>query len=138
MKSLFQDILIAIIIMVSGTTAMAQTVNRHKQLSREDLAVKQAQYIAQELALDEATSDKYVDTYCQYQRELWNIGPHKSLTTEQRFDRSQQILDLRKKYYKKYKVFMTERQIDQAYKLEKRLLNRLRDKSKNQKRTNRR
>lgn len=137
MKTLFQNILIAIMIMASGASVMAQTGNRQK-LSREDLAMKQAQYIARELALDEATSNKYVETYCQYQRDLWNISPRNSLTTEQKFDRSQQILDLRKKYYKIYKSFMTEPQIDQAYKLEKRLLNRLKDKSKNLKRTNRR
>lgn len=137
MKRLFQNILIAIMIMVSGTSVMAQTGNRQK-LSREDLAVKQAQYIARELALDESTSNKYVETYCQYQHDLWNMGPRKSLTTEQRLDRSQQILDLRKKYYKNYKAFLTDRQIDQAYRLEKRLLNRMKDKSKNQKRANRR
>lgn len=137
MKQLVKTLLIAIMIMVSGTMVMAQTGNMQK-LSREELAVKQAQYIAHELALDEAASDKYVEVYCQYQRDLWNIGPRKSLTTEQMFDRSQQILDLRKKYYKKYKSFMTERQIEQAYKLEKRLLNRLMYKSKSQKRTNHR
>lgn len=137
MKQLVQTLLIAIMIMASGTMAMAQTGNMQK-LSREELAVKQAQYIAHELALDEAASDKYVEVYCQYQRDLWNIGPRKSLTTEQMFDRSQQILDLRKKYYKKYKSFMTERQIEQAYKLEKRLLNRLMYKSKSQKHTNHR
>lgn len=137
MKQLVKTLLIAIMIMVSGTMAMAQTGNMQK-LSREELAVKQAQYIAHELALDEAASDKYVEVYCQYQRDLWNIGPRKSLTTEQMFDRSQQILDLRKKYYKKYKSFMTERQIEQAYKLEKRLLNRLMYKSKSQKHTNHR
>lgn len=137
MKQLVQTLLIAIMIMASGTMAMAQTGNMQK-LSREELAVKQAQYIAHELALDEAASDKYVEVYCQYQRDLWNIGPRKSLTTEQMFDRSQQILDLRKKYYKKYKSFMTERQIEQAYKLEKRLLNRLMHKSKSQKHTNHR
>lgn len=137
MKQLVQTLLIAIMIMANGTMVMAQTGNMQK-LSREDLAVKQAQYIAHELALDGAASDKYVEAYCQYQRDLWNIGPRKSLTTEQRFNRSQQILDLRKKYYKKYKSFMTERQIEQAYKLEKRLLNRLMYKSKSQKHTNHR
>lgn len=136
MKQLLQTVLIAIMIMASGATFMAQADNNQK-LSREDLAVKQAQYIAHELALDETTSNKYVETYCQYQQELWNMGPRKSLTTEQRFERSQQILDLRKKYYKKYQTFMTDQQIDQAYKLEKRLMNRLKNNSKNQKHTNR-
>lgn len=137
MKQLLQTILIAIMIVASGTTAMAQA-NNNQKLSREDLAVKQAQYIARELALDEATSNKYVETYCQYQRDLWNMGPRKSLTTGQRFERSQQILDLRKKYYKKYKTFMTEPQVDKAYKLERQLLERLKNKSMHKNRTSRR
>lgn len=95
MKQLFRVILIAIMIVASGATAVAQN-NTGQRLSREELATKQAQYIAHELALDESTTNKYVETYCQYQREIWALGPRKGLTTEQRLDRSQKILDLRK------------------------------------------
>lgn len=94
-------------------------------MSREELATKQAQYIAHELALDESTTNKYVETYCQYQREIWALGPRKGLTTEQRLERSQKILDLRKKYYHIYSGFLSEQQIDKAYKLEKKLLDRM-------------
>ena len=93
MKQLFRIILIAIMIVASGATAVAQN-NSSPRLSREELATKQAQYIAHELALDESTTNKYVETYCQYQREIWALGPRKGLTTEQRLDRSQKILDL--------------------------------------------
>ncbi len=124
MKQLFQVILIAIMIVASGATAVAQN-NGGQKLSREELATKQAQYIAHELALDEPTTDKYVETYCQYQREVWALGSRKGLTTEQRLERSQKILDLRKKYYHIYKDFLTEQQIDKAYKLEKKLLDRM-------------
>lgn len=124
MKQLFRIILIAIMIVASGATAVAQN-NSGQRLSREELATKQAQYIAHELALDESTTNKYVETYCQYQREVWALGPRKGLTTEQRLDRSQKILDLRKKYYHIYSGFLSEQQIDKAYKLEKKLLNRM-------------
>ena len=124
MKQLFRVILIAIMIVASGATAVAQN-NTGQRLSREELATKQAQYIAHELALDESTTNKYVETYCQYQREIWALGPRKGLTTEPRLDRSQKILDLRKKYYHIYSGFLSEQQIDKAYKLEKKLLDRM-------------
>ena len=124
MKQLLQTIIIAIVVMASGMSAMAQA-NSSQRLSREELAVKQAQYIARELAFDKSNTDKYVETFCQYRNEVWALGPRKNLTTEQRLKRSQQILDLRKKYNKIYRGFLTEQQLDRAYKLEKRLLNRM-------------
>lgn len=124
MKQLFRVIFIAIMIVASGATSVAQN-NSGQRLSREELATKQAQYIAHELALDESTTNKYVETYCQYQRDVWALGPRKGLTTEQRLDRSQKILDLRKKYYHIYSGFLSEQQIDKAYKLEKKLLDRM-------------
>lgn len=124
MKKFFQIILIALTILVCGMSASAQT-SSGQRLSREELAVQQAKYIAKELALGGATTQKYVDTYCQYQRELWNLGPRHGMTTEQRLERSQQILDLRKKYNTIYRGFLSEQQLDKAYKIEKRLLDRM-------------
>ena len=135
MKQLFRVILIAIMIVASGATAVAQN-NSGPRLSREELATKQAQYIAHELALDESTTNKYVETYCQYQREIWALGSRKGLTTEQRLERSQKILDLRKKYYHIYSGFLTEQQLDKAYKLEKKLLDRM-SKDKNTRKNHR-
>lgn len=124
MKKLFRFLIITIMVMVCGTVVNAQD-NKEQKLSREELAVKQANYIAEELALDDATAQKYVDTYCRYQKEIWNLGPKKGLNSEQRLDRSQQILDLRKKYNSIYLSFLTERQLDKAYKLEKNLITRM-------------
>lgn len=124
MKKYFQITLIALTVLVCGMTASAQT-SSEQRLSREDLAAQQAMYIAKELALDGTTTHKYVDTYCQYQRELWNLGPRRGLTTEQRLERSQQILDLRKRYNAIYRGFLSEQQLDKAYKIEKRLIDRM-------------
>lgn len=138
MKQLLQTIIIAIVVMASGMSAMAQA-NSSQRLSRKELAVKQAQYIARELAFDKSNTDKYVETFCQYRNEVWALGPRKNLTTEQRLERSQQILDLRKKYNTIYREFLTEQQLDRAYKLEKRLLNRMgKNKSKSRNHKNRR
>ena len=138
MKQLLQTIIIAIVVMASGMSAMAQA-NSSQRLSRKELAVKQAHYIARELAFDKSNTDKYVETFCQYRNEVWALGPRKNLTTEQRLERSQQILDLRKKYNTIYRGFLTEQQLDRAYKLEKRLLNRMgKNKSKSRNHINRR
>lgn len=138
MKRLLQTIIIAIVAMASGMSAMAQA-NSSQQLSREELAVKQAQYIVRELAFDESITDKYVETYCQFKHEVWALGSRKNLTTEQRLERSQQVLDLRKKYNAIYSGFLTEQQLDKAYKLEKRLLDRMgKNKSKSKNHKNRR
>lgn len=138
MKQLLQIILIAIIVMANGMATMAQA-NSRLRLSREELAVKQAQYIARELAFDKSTTDKYVKTYCQYQHEVWALGSRKGLTTKQRLERSQQILDLRKKYNTIYSGFLTEQQLDKAYKIEKKLLDRIgKNKPKNKNHKNRR
>ena len=83
MKQLLQTIIIAIVVMASGMSAMAQA-NSSQRLSRKELAVKQAQYIARELAFDKSNTDKYVETFCQYRNEVWALGPRKNLTTEDR------------------------------------------------------
>lgn len=138
MKQLFKNIFIAIVIMTTAMSAMAQD-NNSQRPSREDFAVKQARYIARELALDKSNADKYVETYCQFQQEVWALGSRKNLTTTQRLERSQQILDLRKKYNTIYSEFLTEQQLDKAYKLEKRLLDRAgKIKAKNRERKKRR
>ena len=124
MKHLLKPLLIVMMFMASGMLAMAQIGSGH-ELTREDLAAKQARYIARELALEAPVAHQYVETYCSFQRDLWKLGPRKGLTTEQRLDRSQRILNLRKKYNKLYSRFLTEPQLDKAYKLEKRLLNRM-------------
>ena len=91
--------------------------------------MNQAKYIAHELALDEATTNKYVETYCAYQKEVWALGPRKDLNVEQRLERSQKVLDLRKKYLAIYRGFLTETQVDGAYRLEKKVLDRMRKKN---------
>ena len=91
-----------------------------------------ANYIANQLALDDATTHKFVDTYCDFQKELWAIGPRmkqnrKGATTDahDRFERSQKILALREKYYKRYSTFLTQKQIQRVYELERQMMRRL-------------
>ena len=125
---------------VCSTAVQAQTQqsNNQQRLSREELAEKQARHIAHELALDDATTQKYVATFCAYQKEVWALGPrvkrHSADTATEaeaeqankaRMEQSQKILDLREKYYKEYSKFLTQKQIERAYELEQQTMRRL-------------
>lgn len=131
MNALRKTILVALTLLMSVLTLQAQ-VSGKQRISREQLAETQAQYIAKDLAFDEATTAKFVATYCEYQKELWAIGPrpkkaqNETLSEkqaeaqmQQQFSRSQRILDLREKYYKKYSTFLTQRQIQRVYEIER-------------------
>ena len=127
---------IAIAMLFSSINMSAQS-NNQQRLSREELAEKQARHIAHELVLDDATTEKYIATYKAYQQEVWALGPrvkrHQANASEAeaeqankaRMEQSQKILDLREKYYKEYSKFLTQRQIERAYELERKSMNRL-------------
>ncbi len=135
------DRIIRIILLTAAITlgcfgAVAQG-HQSTSASRDELAESQANYIAKELAMDDATAKRFVDTYCEFKKELWNMGPaykrkkESSSETEARdaimaqFDHSQKILDIRKKYYAEYSKFLTQLQIEKVYRLEKRIMKRL-------------
>ena len=132
MKTIFRTIIAVSLAMFVSMTLSAQP--NGKKLSREELAVKQAGYISNELAFDEETSKKFKETYCNFQQELWALGPSlgkpkSGNPTEdemkQRFERSQNILDLRKKYYGIYSTFLTQKQISRVYEIERDMMRRL-------------
>lgn len=118
-------------------TASAQKGDRRQRVSREQLADIQARHIIKELALDDKTGDKFLETYRNFQREIWALGPRnrvreKSLSDaeaeqsiEQRFDMSEKILKIRRKYYGEYSKFLTQEQIQRVYELERQMMRRL-------------
>lgn len=102
----------------------------------------QAKHIAHDLAMDKTTGSRFIKTYCDFQKELWNLGPkpngksgfmadeeHERMI-EKRFEHSQKILDLREKYYRKYSEFLTPSQISRVYELERKIVNKLRNNSR--------
>ena len=138
MKKMLSFALCAIMMAVCTNAVQAQTEQSKKQrLSREELADKQARHIAHELALDEATTQKYVDTYKACQQEVWALGPRvkrqQTNVTEAeaeqankaRFEKSEKILKIREKYYNEYSKFLTQKQIERAYELERKSMGRL-------------
>lgn len=144
MNTFLKTAILALVMLFGTTSLMAQTDKANQQTARrEQLAKAQAQYIAGQLGLDNATRDKYVNTFMDYQKELWAIGRKpvqhkgKELTDaevkqnmENRFEHSEKILALRKKYYEKYSQFLTPQQIERAYKLERQSLKRLAERHK--------
>ena len=136
MKSAFRTILFIITIAFCGVSAYAQKDNRQR-MTREQLAETQAKYITKEMVMDDATAEKFVKAFCQFQKEVWALGPRPKRDSsnrseaeteqalEERFAHSQKILNLRKKYYIEYSKFLTPKQIEQVYKLEKEIMDRL-------------
>ena len=145
MKKVFSILLTAIMMMAFSTAVSAQENNgqqpsKKQRMSREQMAEMQAKHIARQLALDDATSQKFIDTFSAYQKEVWTLRPlgkqhgkKKSEMTDaeveksikDQFDHSQKILTLRQEYYKKYSKFLTPKQIQRVYELEKQSMNRL-------------
>ena len=139
MKNIVRIALCAIMMAVCTTAVQAQNNQSNEQrMSREQLAEAQAKHISHELALDDATSKKFIETYIDYQKDVWALGPRLSRNQQQakteveaeqaikqRMERSQKILDLREKYYKRYSQFLTQKQIERVYELEREAMQRL-------------
>lgn len=120
-------LLVCLAVAVSATAQTPQ-----QRMSREQLAETQAKYIARELAFDDNLSSQFVTTYCECQKEIWALGPRsgKDCSMQERFDRSQKLLNIRQKYYRLYSRFLTDRQIENVYKLERRMMHRMQSKHK--------
>ena len=139
MKNIIRLLLLVVTFTAFSFTAMAQNYGKanKQRLTREQLAEVQARHIAKDLAFDEATSKRFIKTYCNYQQEVWALGPRvkpqrgkqsdgqTEQTLKDRFAHSQKILELRKKYYGVYSEFLTQVQIERVYQLERQMMLRL-------------
>ncbi len=132
---IFIRLLLTISLVLFCGTVSAQ--NNRQRLTREQLAEVQAKHIAGDMDMDEATSKRFIDTFCQFQQEIWSLGPRPKplqdgMTDEEteqalkaRFAHSQKILDLRQKYYGIYSEFLTQHQIRRVYELERQMMDQL-------------
>lgn len=141
--------MIAIMLFAIGNVASAQNNSRRQRLSREQLAEKQARYIAESMALDEDVTNRFVTTFCQYLKDIWALGPKMGSARrnaaqpktdaeagqqiQEKFERSQKILEIRQKYYKEYSKFLTQKQISKVYELERQSMKRLAGRNKGNK-----
>jgi hypothetical protein len=142
MKRFLTIALCAIMMAMCSISTQAQGKRENRQrIPREELAQKQAKHIAEELAFDDATTERFTQTFCEYQKEVWALGPRherhqRKDSTEMtdaeveqaikaRMERSQKLLDLREKYYEKYNEFLTPKQIQRVYQLERQMMRKL-------------
>lgn len=134
MKQTLRLFIILMLAVIATPQSFAQR-NREERISREELAKVQAHHIAKELAFDDGVTKKFVDTYCRCQQEIWALGPRVKPSSnsdeateeeiEARFEHSQKILDIRKKYYKEYSKFLSQKQIKRVYEIERQMMDRL-------------
>ena len=134
MKHLMKIVLVAILSIASSTMAMAQKQDGDKKrLSREQLAEKMARHIAKKLAFNDAQTQKFVDAYSRQQKEIWALGENKHpQNVQERLDRSEKILSIRKKYYKEYATFLSQEQVNRVYELEQRQMKQMLQRNKKQ------
>ena len=134
MKHLMKIVLVAILSIASSTMAMAQKQDGDKKrLSREQLAEKMARHIAKKLAFNDEQTQKFVDAYSRQQKEIWALGENKHpQNVQERLDRSEKILSIRKKYYKEYATFLSQEQVNRVYELEQRQMKQMLQRNKKQ------
>lgn len=120
-----------------GQKEKHQQISPEQQISREELSAKQAMHISGRLGLDEETAALFTETYCNFQKELWETAPRpgrlrpdadEEETAEylqNRFAQSRKILELREKYYGIYSGFLTQKQILQVFEAEREMMDRL-------------
>lgn len=142
MKKIILSAFCAIMMALCTTPAFAQVKNTSMQKEmvekREQMAEAHAKHICSQLALDDVTSQKFIATYIDYQKEVWAMkkdfhqNHHKEMTEAEaeknikdQMERKRKMLDLREKYYKKYSQFLTQKQIQRVYEIEKRDMKRL-------------
>lgn len=138
MKNYIKKYTIMLLLMLLANVSMqAQRSGASKpRLSREQFTEVQARHIARSLALDADKTKLLVQTYMRQQQEIWALGPRLTRrgaspeaevegAIEERFKRSQKILDIREKYYKEYSQFLTQSQIRRMYEIERQTMQRL-------------
>ena len=120
--------------------AQNQEGKEGKKMSKEEFVQMEAKRIASDLALDDATTEKFVKTFTAYQNEAQALGKEEHLSKDKmadmtdaqvdeaikgQFKQSRALLDLREKYYKKYREFLSPKQVQRVYAAEKRFHERL-------------
>lgn len=137
MKRIIRIVALAMFMVCMSMGANAQNKQKKdgSRMSVEQLTELRAKRIAQALALDDATAQKFTTTFCACQKELYaankamkeNKGKKRSEMTDaeietiqkDRFKQSRKLLDLREKYYGEYRKFLSARQVRRVYELEK-------------------
>ena len=144
MKNMIKILVLAVAMITFNVSTYAQKSERQR-MTREQLAEAQAHFIADEMAMDDTTAKQFVETFCQFQKDIWALGPRpkKDISTctdeeaeqaiKERFAHSQKILNLRQKYYEEYSKFLSQKQIGRVYELERKMMDHLFHRSQKEK-----
>lgn len=137
MNNLKKLTMVYIMIMASISAALAQQTanNKCKEKKRpnmEQFNQVQANRIAQQLAFDDKTTKKFVETFCNCRKEIAATRLPRSekkpgemtdaevdKSIKAKFQQSRKILDIREKYYNAYSKFLSPKQIQRVYNLER-------------------
>ena len=129
---------LALLFLVSSALYAQQSQRESSRPSRQGLSRVQAAYIAKQLGFDEATTRRFVELYAKQQQEIWALSPRDKATKgaqtdaeaeraiKDYFERSEQLISIRKKYYQEFRNFLTPQQIERIYKLDRRTIEELR------------
>lgn len=71
MNRLFKVLFITLAVLMLNPTLKAQ--NNRQNISREKLAETQARHIASELAFNADITARFMKTYCNCQKEIWEL-----------------------------------------------------------------
>ena len=135
-------ILLALLFLMSSALYAQQSQRESSRPSRQGLSRVQATYIAKQLGFDEATTRRFVELYAKQQQEIWALSPRDKATKgaqtdaeaeraiKDYFERSEQLLSIRKKYYQEFRNFLTPQQIERIYKLDRRTIEGLRQRAR--------
>ena len=111
MKGIIRILFLVVALTTFCGTISAQTGKQRQRLTREQLAEVQAKHIAKEMKMDDETSQRFIDTFCQFQRDIWALGPRPKQPHDQMTD--------------EYSEFLTQKQIRRVYELERQMMGRL-------------
>lgn len=74
MKNMIKILVLAVAMITFNVSTYAQKSERQR-MTREQLAEAQAHFIADEMAMDDTTAKQFVETFCQFQKDIWALGP---------------------------------------------------------------
>lgn len=135
-------LVVCLMVMTSTCMAMAQDQQPNdgnkpgdgprKRPNMEQLTKMQAARISQALGLDDKTNQKFIETFCKCRKEMAATRPprpgkKKMEMTDAEVDKAikadfaqgRKILDIREKYYKAYSKFLSPKQIQRVYDMER-------------------
>ena len=122
MRTKFFLMMLAAIVMGSQVTLFAQekkgAKSERRQFNKEQMLEIQCNQIIKGLALDDATTAKFIPVYKQTPKPL-PTDAEVEQAIKARFAQSRKILDVREKYYNEFRKFLSPKQIQKMYNMEK-------------------